>query len=412
MQQNVARWMWYTLDADLLSSVASHLSTAEASRFFRAHKTHRPDSIVKWLSPAAVQATTPICWNSKEYPEMLLHIATRYDANFLDTMLLAQAIPQALTMQDHNGDIPAHTIFCRFKDKFDPGTAQHLIRLCTVEGLLVQDKQNQTLIHIAMQEQMPGDTVQLLAQTQPRALVIEDENMENPLFNAIRYNYGPDVIREIVMLAPDATDGMNRWQETPISMAVRLHRAMSIIQLTSGGFFESSANAAPCAHQLLSKQNEWGQTPLHLVEDLEVLRILIPLAPEVLTIPDNDGRTPLLFAIVESKKIEVIEYLALACPATVVTMHRPRAEMPLHQAVMRNNYEAVKCLLRANTAAAMRQDRAGRTALFIALNICNIHTCSALEPGGRLQHCPPDCSGRNPSHVCAEIISLLRKSSV
>lgn len=144
--------------------------------------------------------------------------------------------------------------------------------------------------------------------------------------------------------------------------------------------------------------------------DLEVLRVLLDVHPELAMTVDLSNTTALHTASNQGH-IEVVNFL-LAAGSSLATIARSNGKTALHSAARNGHVEVLKALLAMEPGLAPRTDKKGQTALHMAAKGQNLVVVEELIRANPSSINMVDNKGNTPLHIAtrkarSEIVKLL-----
>jgi len=200
------------------------------------------------------------------------------------------------------------------------------------------DFSDQNCLHYGVVNGSPVETIKLLMNENPKALMEKDEWDQTPLHAGIYFNNS--ISREMIQLCvernPELTEICGVRSQTPLQLAIEKKRSDKIVLFLletskkndGNNILHSAIKHEASMHilqrilvanpELALEKNDEGDSSLHMAiknnsnQLLEIVRITVDSCPmAALLLQDNDGRTPLSSAIEKKLSNEIIDYLSL-----------------------------------------------------------------------------------------------------
>jgi len=377
-----------------------------------------------------------------------LHNAVLSEASLQILEQIVACYPEALVAKDCNDCTPLHIACCGCSHRHPFGLAVFEL-LTSPDVVRIRGKNEMLPLHHYCRSRgsnhlLDLQVVRLLVEAHPESVRQVDDKGNTPLHWALGYASEADIpaIRYLAEQYPEAVTKENNagliplhtvfdyfqifslpvihfFIETyPISARMIGHRGRTLLHMLlqeSGG-----DDALPIARLLaevhpdiVTMQDSNGCTPLHLAcmwakdDRLPLVRFLVELYPAALPLKDAHGKTPLgaacIYGIVESAK--VIQYLVQECPEVLEPDDDSGTATPLHQFCCKSYSDLdILEILAISEKAVKAKDELGRTSLH-CLSYRNRVTPESLQI--LVEKCPglpsvTDSKGRLPLHLMIE----------
>jgi ankyrin repeat protein len=291
--------------------------------------------------------------------------------------LFVKLAPEILLETTPNGALPLHLACARY----DTAIVRYLVK-CFPESIQHRDNQGRFPLQHALDAQRPQPgIVQLLLEHYPIVLSFLDEEGYLPLHRILQK--GRTRYDSIVELLVNYCPGALRFQElqesqTPLVLACQNNNSLSQIYSLVRSWPEQVSSTGTAASILETQQFNGEMLPSALGSpsaSLERLQAWVALYPDVVSIPDLQGRLPLHYAALSKSNdaLEMVQYL-LACSSKSTTAKNDDGDdnasscqladrhgrLPLHYAAAVANGEIVELLIAHYPAGLIHADEDGR----------------------------------------------------
>jgi len=316
------------------------------------------------------------CYMVEERPEIArlksglvgypIHAAAKLRDN-ATIEVLVRAYPDGLHSKDSKGRLPLHLVLSS-DPRVDIDLFHYLADKMPKDFFYEADE---TTGHLFLHQVAASDTkftidpglIQALIARNPEALMRKDKNGNLPLHLALDdQDEAYTFVSALMAAAPTSLMVPNRWGRLPIHVAV------------SKFMVEATQEMIDKVPQTLVVRDVFGQTPLHIMLDLDMFdkftaERMISLHPEILLNKDFTGKVPLHYAVDECQYfedidwLEVVELLSSACPEAAAVRDNA-GKTPFHYAVsMGMPFMVMRSLFRNCAAAAQMCDSNGNPPL-------------------------------------------------
>ena len=262
----------------------------------------------------------------------LLHMAC-VQAPPANVLLLLQACPDALTLEDSFGETPL-ALACTYQ----PQSIVDKFLKVQPENLYRYDNSGYNALFAACRNQADPSVLVFLLEKAPH-LVHKRGEYDGwlPLMYACFHGSNTNTIHTLLRFHPAALLDVDDDRKNPVHMAC-VHGSTRMVEILVD------------THAELLRQQDFkaGWLPLHTAcyhnNDQDTIELLLQLYPEAASKPDKDGRTPLHLASREVSDIEAIEFLVDAFPQAL-NLGDKLSRTPLHLAIRNERNDSVVRLL-------------------------------------------------------------------
>lgn len=304
----------------------------------------------------------------------------------------------------------------------------------------VVDETGETLLHLAMERKAPLEVCFELLEECPGAAAFADRAYrKTPFYLAMKWTgqqgeqtalWTTAVTKGILKLCPEAASVLDPEGRSVLHAAVKYSAPVDVVKLLLNAW----PNATACNPKGLSplhygflyeadeevlltlleapgatpiNDHENGTTILHLAAgfagSVAVVRAVLKMWPNAITVPDKHGRTPLHTAVMRSASLNVLRVLLDACPDEGAMIHEDNnGRTPLHNALAeKSSVVCIQELLRRCPRAAHCSDNYGITPLYFALEQGAMYGAidAVLKAWPDAVQSPALASGWYPLHV-------------
>ncbi|KAL7579612.1 hypothetical protein ACA910_007977 [Epithemia clementina (nom. ined.)] len=222
------------------------------------------------------------------------------------------------------------------------------------ESVLSLDERRRTPLHQACWKRGNLPVIRYLVECAPQVLDMEDDSSETPLFRASR-NQSLDVMQyllDVVAAATDADENTEATQSPPlddlgatllhfaaldntedvVEFLLQKHPEMATVQtrcrdrytpLHSACHYSGGGAAAAAAKSLPNNRRTKNlQSAIPRTSNLANFQVLVRHSPQVLTMVNGDGKTPLETAEEVGSASEVVEFLRKVTPPKAIKAAR------------------------------------------------------------------------------------------
>jgi len=250
------------------------------------------------------------------------------------------------------------------------------------EVIKQKDVSDSNYLHYAMQYGSSVKVMKLLINANPKALMEKEYNGHTPLHLGIEYNklISKEMIQLCVETNPQLAWEKNGDGDTPVHLAIEKNSNQSF-EKYSHKFFEIVriiVNSSPMAMAMLVQDND-GRTPLsYAIEKKssdEVIDYLFLEASseetrsEFANRKDNDGNTGLHYSMQYGFSVRIIQYILAANPRSVEEKN-DKGDTALHVGIGTNkniSKEVLQLFTEASPKALLLENNDGRIPLLLAM---------------------------------------------
>lgn len=344
-----------------------------------------------------------------------LHILCKNKKPLLDMIrLLVETNPGVASMTDSEGYTALHHA-C--ENEADMDVIECLLNAYKEAALVVSKKQD-TALHIACSANASSETVRLLIEASPDALTKTNDYGFTPLHCVCRaYIPRAGIVQAIIEACPDCVAIRTHGGETAMHLACSSGAYVGVLRLLvdSQSFLADHVDSSLPYYSRLSKSmtNKIGNTPLHEAcfrgAGFEHIETLATSNPEWIVTQNNAGYTPLQILCKRGRLDErVVTTFSRIRGPEVFTVVDQTGHTPLHSAC-RDGTEvaAIKSLIRAFPDALMLKTLYGDTPLHLAcLRSANVDVVRLIAESSSVRRLSPllepNGAGQTPIGIAME----------